>query len=87
MRLSEMRKEIIDTDIYLEKYLPVKILNFINDSLTFVLDKSEILRLFDYLRSAYKHFETNIQNDDGKSRLNKKEFKIPNLENSTKEIL
>ena len=51
--MNELKVELTATDNYLEKYLPVKMLNYIHDSMLIVLDKKEIKKMFEYLAVAY----------------------------------
>ena len=78
--MGELKKELTATDNYLEKYLPVKMLNYIHDSMLIVLDKKEIKKMFEYLAVAYMQVEQLIANDDGKPSLVKNDFFLPSLD-------
>ena len=78
--MGELKKELTATDNYLEKYLPVKMLNYIHDSMLIVLDKKEIKKMFEYLAVAYMQVEQLIANDDGKPNLVKNDFFLPSLD-------
>ena len=69
--ISFLKANISSTDNYLEKYLPVKTLNYIHDILLCILDRKELVKIFDYLLPIYTSLEQSIANDDGKSHLNK----------------
>jgi hypothetical protein len=77
--VREIKKELLATDNYIEKYLPMKMLNYIHDAMMYVLDKKELIKLFDYLSNAYQVLEEGIANDDGKPRLEKRDFSMPAL--------
>ena len=78
--MGELKKELTATDNYLEKYLPVKMLNYIHDSMLIVLDKKEIKKMFEYLAVAYMQVEQLIANDDGNPSLVKNDFFLPSLD-------
>lgn len=79
MMLEDLKRELQQTDNYIEKYLPMKMLNYIHDSMMYVLDRKELIKLFEYLSPSYQYLEECINNDDGISHLQKKDFHVPNL--------
>eukprot|EP00347_Sterkiella_histriomuscorum_P015663 403356170 len=80
MDIDYLKKELQATDNYLEKYLPFKILNYLHDALTFILDKKEIQKLFDHLAIVFQQLESTIANDNGRPTLVKRDFFIPSLD-------
>ena len=76
-----MHRNLISTDNYIEKYLPIKIQNSITDTLKLVLDKAGALRLYEVDSRLYRGLHEVVIRDDGVPSLNKRGFKIPEHSN------
>eukprot|EP00347_Sterkiella_histriomuscorum_P014958 403358851 len=65
------------TDNYLEKYLPIKIQNFITETLTNILPRRALQKLNDFIHHKYRVLKDVIEEDKGLPNLNKIEYSIP----------
>lgn len=82
-----MHRNLIATDNYLEKYLPVKIQNFITETISNVIENKKVLgRLLRYDIECYKTLHQRILDDEGYPALNKQEFSPPDMDTIRKKI-
>ena len=74
--------ELEDTDDYLNKYLPFKIQNMIDDTMLNVLGNIEQQKLLQYEEKTFKTLMTNLRTKE--SKLIKNEFYAPTAEDRAK---
>ena len=77
--VDDCQQTVTQTDNYLEKYMPIKVQNFITETLTNILPKRALQKLNDYMGHKYRVLKEAVERDDGIPNLNKVECTIPIL--------
>jgi hypothetical protein len=83
--LIKNKKDQEDTENYLTKYYPFKTLNYIHDALKAVLPGKPFMKLLNQMSHIYQYLDYQVNCDDGKGRLNKREFQMPEIEKEIEE--
>jgi hypothetical protein len=69
--------QINDTDLFLMKFLPFKIQNYITETLVNTFSRKNLPRLNDYTISKYKILKEELEADIGIEEFDKKQFHVP----------
>ncbi|CDW91729.1 UNKNOWN [Stylonychia lemnae] len=77
VQIDDNTMTLKQTDNYVEKYLPIKVQNFITETLTNILPKKALQKLNDFIHHKYRLLRDVVENDNGTPELNKIEYSIP----------
>ncbi len=83
--LIKNKKELDETENYIAKYLPFKMMNYIHDCMKAVLPGKPFMKLLNFMSNLYQYHDYQVKCDDGRGRLNKREYQMPELEKEQEE--
>lgn len=85
--IQDLHRSLQATDNYLEKYQPIKLQNFITETISNVIENKKVLgRLLKYDIELYKILHQRIIDDEGVPTLDKKEYEIPDMDTIRRKI-